>query len=1032
MARVGEILAILRLRNELSPELRKAQRDLRDTASQLTALGKTLTVGITVPVAAAGAALAKLGMDAIESENLVSVAFGDMRQAADRWSKQLSQSLGLNQFELRKTAATLFTMTSSMGIGKEAAFEMSTGLVQLAHDMASFRNMRFEDALDKIRAGLTGEAEPLKRLGILVDEATVKTYAYRTGLAKQGEELTEQQKVLARYRAILAQTTHDQGDLARTLDSPTNQLRRLRNQIQEAATSLGIALMPIVQQVISGVSRLVPWLQHAVKWFTDLPAPVRLGAVAILGLAAAAGPLLLVLGQLVSTIATLIPLLAGTGGVAGLAGAFGAAGAGALRQLGPLGAVLGIVLAMKEGLEWLERKGALVKSPETADLLNKNIASGFYARPGGRGVRRDIQLPLEQSDVAKLVEQAEQEAKRLQKLAEEEQRQRAAAAAAREHARALQEIRDQLTGEGVIRQIERMHEAFGGVLPIEQLTRDQAADLHRVLQEGIAIYEARGQVAPRIWQLEAAAAASAAGILRRDVAEAQAAVAKGFAGFTGLAKAPLLGTRDLSQALMGPLPTAVGTFQRPLVQRLFGGLGQTLRENLGPTILQAFTGGGSALKGLGGLLGGQLGQNLAGLLGKGLTGALGKTLGSAIGSIIPGVGTLLGGLAAPLLGKIGGFFRGLFGKSQGRILDERATAEIGQLRDQFVAAHGGMEQLRRTAQLLGSDILASFGHKGRKGLELFKQDMAAFEERLAKVKAAGPEITRLLERVGTVAGALPERFRPVLEQLAEIGVISREALTGVFDATRVDVERMRSAAQKYGIELEALGPRFQAARIAETARTILEDFDLLTMGGREVGGVLEGMRDEIQQLVIDSLKFGVAIPANFKPLLEQLLATGQLVDQNGQRLTDLSQIKFADPIKVGIEAIVERLDQLLIGLGIKLPEAITSGVNAAVDQAGRLAHEIGIAIERIPRHVPIDVGLTPTGEGGALPMQHGGIVTRPTLALLAERGPEAVIPLARGGGPLTIRVPIYLDGRQIAEATVPWLPAVVRRHGLAA
>lgn len=119
-------------------------------------------------------------------------------------------------------------MTSSMGVAEDNALKMSKGISLLSEDMASFYNLDSSEAFNKLRAGLTGETEPLKALGILVDENTVKQAVYSEGIAQNGAELTQQQKVLARYVAILKQTGNAQGDLARTIDSPANQLRLLK------------------------------------------------------------------------------------------------------------------------------------------------------------------------------------------------------------------------------------------------------------------------------------------------------------------------------------------------------------------------------------------------------------------------------------------------------------------------------------------------------------------------------------------------------------------------------------------------------------------------------------------------------------------------------------------------------------------------------------------------------------------------------------------------------------------------------------
>ncbi|HXG70386.1 MAG TPA: hypothetical protein VNJ04_07215 [Gemmatimonadaceae bacterium] len=305
----GFIEFVLKLRDQLSSQLAGVEQKLSSFGSTALAGGAALTAGLTVPLVAVGASVIQLGMDAVESENLVGVSFGNMAGAAKDWAANLSESLGINRFESEKTAATLFTMTSNMGLSRDASFAMSTGVVQLAADMASFRNIGMDEALEKIRSGLVGESEPLKALGILVDDATIKAYAYASGIAKQGEELSASEKVTARYGAILQQTSNDQGDLARTLESPANQLRIMRERVSEAATELGVTLIPILTNVVGVVGQLVPYLQGAVEWFSELPGPVKTGAVVVLALVAALGPLLLIIGAVATGVAALLPLL---------------------------------------------------------------------------------------------------------------------------------------------------------------------------------------------------------------------------------------------------------------------------------------------------------------------------------------------------------------------------------------------------------------------------------------------------------------------------------------------------------------------------------------------------------------------------------------------------------------------------------------------------------------------------------------------------------------------------------------------------
>ncbi|MEG0618753.1 MAG: hypothetical protein RR557_05535 [Bacilli bacterium] len=192
----------------------------------------------------------RVGMDAIESDNLFEVSMGKMSDTVRNWTEDVGNALGLSATEMRKTIGTVYNMTTSMGLAENNALKMSKGVTLLSNDMASFYNLSNEEAFNKINAGLTGETEPLKRLGILVDENTIKQVAYQQGIATTGSELTQQEKVMARYVAIMQQTTNAHGDLARTIDSPTNQLRQLKSQILNLGIAFGSFFMPILQAVI--------------------------------------------------------------------------------------------------------------------------------------------------------------------------------------------------------------------------------------------------------------------------------------------------------------------------------------------------------------------------------------------------------------------------------------------------------------------------------------------------------------------------------------------------------------------------------------------------------------------------------------------------------------------------------------------------------------------------------------------------------------------------------------------------------------
>ena len=207
------------------------------------------------------------GMEAIESESLVETVFGNQVDDIRAWSTELQNTLGLNGFAVRKNTAMLYNMTKSMGLTESEAMNLSKSMTLLAEDVASFYNLSSEEAFNKIRAGLTGETEPLKQIGVLVDENTVKMTAYQNGIASVGSELTNSQKVMARQIAIENQLSTASGDLARTIQSPANQLRIFRGQLELLAINLGQAFMPIVQVVLPILNSLVKGLNKVISAF---------------------------------------------------------------------------------------------------------------------------------------------------------------------------------------------------------------------------------------------------------------------------------------------------------------------------------------------------------------------------------------------------------------------------------------------------------------------------------------------------------------------------------------------------------------------------------------------------------------------------------------------------------------------------------------------------------------------------------------------------------------------------------------------
>ena len=325
---------------KLSQSMNSAGEKMKSVGDKMSSIGSKLSTAVTLPLVGIGTAATKMAMDAVESENLFEVAMGSMAGDARKWSEETSKSLGLNAYNVRKNVATYNAMLTSMGLTSQESLKMSEGLTQLSYDMASFYNLKPEEAFEKLKSGISGEAEPLKALGILVNDNTIKTYAYTHGIAKQGEQLTEAQKVQARYGAILDATKNAQGDLARTMDSPTNKLRVMKEQAEQLGIQFGQLLIPILEKLMGVIKPLMDKFQGLSK--EQQETIIKIGLVV-----AAIGPVIMIIGKVISiagTLSTIIGTVSGAMAAAG--GASGALGAAFAAITGPVGIAVAAITGL--------------------------------------------------------------------------------------------------------------------------------------------------------------------------------------------------------------------------------------------------------------------------------------------------------------------------------------------------------------------------------------------------------------------------------------------------------------------------------------------------------------------------------------------------------------------------------------------------------------------------------------------------------------------------------------------------------------
>ena len=301
----------------------RASAKLQNAGAAIAGVGAKLTAGISAPLVAVGLKAVDAASDLSESISKTDVVFGENAAAVQAWSMTTATAMGQSRQQALEAAGTYGNLFTSMGMSSEASAAMSMDLVQLASDLGSFNNIDPTVALEKLRAGLTGEAEPLKTLGINLNQASIQAEALRLGLIAEGDELDAASKAQAAYSLIMQQSSNAQGDFARTSEGLANQTRITKALFADAAAQLGASLLPIATQVVSKIAELV-------GKFTALSPETQKFILTFAGVAAAIGPVVTFIGSL-------------TAGVGALIGAFSTGGAAA-TAITAIGAALGPLL----------------------------------------------------------------------------------------------------------------------------------------------------------------------------------------------------------------------------------------------------------------------------------------------------------------------------------------------------------------------------------------------------------------------------------------------------------------------------------------------------------------------------------------------------------------------------------------------------------------------------------------------------------------------------------------------------------------
>ena len=219
--------------------------------------GAFAAAGIGTALINFGKAAVDAASDLAEVQNVVDTVFGDGARQIESWAKSAGQQFGLTETQAKKFTSTLGAMMKSSGIAGDEIVNMSTDLAGLAADMASFYNLDFETAFEKIRSGISGETMPLKQLGINMSVANLEAFALAQGLDKTFSEMSQGEQTMLRYQYLMQATSDAQGDFERTADGFANAQRRIQSSLDTISTVAGTFILQTIEPLTSSVANFL-------------------------------------------------------------------------------------------------------------------------------------------------------------------------------------------------------------------------------------------------------------------------------------------------------------------------------------------------------------------------------------------------------------------------------------------------------------------------------------------------------------------------------------------------------------------------------------------------------------------------------------------------------------------------------------------------------------------------------------------------------------------------------------------------------
>lgn len=194
----------------------------------------------------------------VELKNVTQQVFQDSTKEIESWSKNMGTNLGRSTYAMQSYVSNIASVYKGLGVGGEELKKVSKDLAQFTVDLASFRDIDDERAYTAIMAGIVGETEPLKRLGIVINELAMQEYLHAKGIKEKWNNLNQSEKAMYRYKKIMEETKFIQGDASRTLGTYANQLKEYNSNIQNIKMGLGKIFEPMLNGLLKAMNKFLP------------------------------------------------------------------------------------------------------------------------------------------------------------------------------------------------------------------------------------------------------------------------------------------------------------------------------------------------------------------------------------------------------------------------------------------------------------------------------------------------------------------------------------------------------------------------------------------------------------------------------------------------------------------------------------------------------------------------------------------------------------------------------------------------------